>query len=97
MSHPFTLHTPSHKLLYTYVYYVTHHTPSQFDETMIVYDACRLIRERVPDAASGQRMCYHSNRHFVTITYINNICLLQTTKQMFRRVITILQHKFTVK
>ena len=22
---------------------------------MIVYDACRLIRERMPDAASGQR------------------------------------------
>ena len=22
---------------------------------MIVYDACRLIRERVPDAAQGQR------------------------------------------
>ena len=27
----------------------------QFEESMIVYDACRLIRERVPDAASGQR------------------------------------------
>ena len=30
-------------------------THPQFDETMIVYDACRLIRERVPDAAQGQR------------------------------------------
>lgn len=29
----------------------------QFEESMIVYDACRLIRERVPDAASGQRKC----------------------------------------
>ncbi len=27
----------------------------QFEESMIVYDACRLIRERVPDAAQGQR------------------------------------------
>ena len=25
------------------------------EESMIVYDACRLIRERVPDAAQGQR------------------------------------------
>ncbi len=47
-------HTPTpltHTLHYS-------HTPpplTQFDETMIVYDACRLIRERVPDAASGQR------------------------------------------
>ena len=29
----------------------------QFEESMIVYDACRLIRERVPDADSGQRKC----------------------------------------
>ena len=40
------LHTPTPSLT---------HTPPQFEETMIVYDACRLIRERVPDAASGQR------------------------------------------
>ena len=28
---------------------------SQFEESMIIYDVCRLIRERVPDAAQGQR------------------------------------------
>ena len=27
----------------------------QFDESMIVFDACKLIRDRVPDAAEGQR------------------------------------------
>jgi talin len=26
----------------------------QFDESMIIYDACRIIRERIPDAAQGQ-------------------------------------------
>jgi hypothetical protein len=26
----------------------------QFEESMIVYDVCNLIRERVPDAAQGQ-------------------------------------------
>lgn len=24
---------------------------------MIVYDACRLVRERIPDAAQGQGVC----------------------------------------
>ena len=31
---------------------------------MIVYDACRLIRERVPDAAQGQRKYNSSARMF---------------------------------
>jgi len=36
----------------------------QFDESMIVFDACRLIRDRVPDAAQGQRMSHtHTNSH----------------------------------
>ena len=35
---------------------------SQFEESMIVYDACRLIRERVPDAASGQRKLREGER-----------------------------------
>ena len=26
----------------------------QFDENVVVYDAMRIIRERVPDAAQGQ-------------------------------------------
>ena len=46
--HYLTTHTFTHPLHPS-------HTLPQFEETMIVYDACRLIRERVPDAASGQR------------------------------------------
>jgi talin len=30
----------------------------QFEESMIVYDVCNLIRERVPDAAQGQASEY---------------------------------------
>ena len=33
--------------------------PPQFEESMMVFDACRLIRERVPDAVQGQRKCVH--------------------------------------
>ena len=48
------------------------HTHTQFDETMIVYDACRLIRERVPDAASGQRESPPPHTHTVNLSICNH-------------------------
>lgn len=62
LTHASTAHTcPS---LLTHTHTLSPHT--QFDETMIVYDACRLIRERVPDAASGQRESLYNLCPYVT-------------------------------
>lgn len=43
----------------------------QFEPSTPVYDACRIIRERVPEAQSGQGKSYktflHVSRHFYTL------------------------------
>ena len=36
---------------------------------MIVYDVCRLIRERVPDAAQGDRKCRNMYRRMIVSCY----------------------------
>lgn len=56
----------------------------QFDESMIVYDACRLIRERVPDAAQGQRKSPPYTRtavsaHRDNVTYVHIIYIIYKT------------------
>ena len=44
---------------------------------MIVYDACRLIRERVPDAAQGQRkstiLPYYHVYLIMYVPYLPNV------------------------
>jgi hypothetical protein len=40
---------------------------------MIVFDACKLIRERVPDAAQGQRKYHHAIITRISLTLIPHV------------------------
>lgn len=55
----------------------------QFDENVVVYDAMRIIRERVPDAAQGQGS-FNGPRPLIYYLYTQQAsmdCLNQTRTQ----------------